>query len=609
MKLQIAGTNPQGHPDAQIEGDPPVLIWRGRALHSRRDPLLEAERRAGEIHTSEDQLVVFFGAGLGYVVRAFLSSREGKCVWFEPVPEILHAALETLDFSDAVDADRLQIYCGVPEPDVAAALLGDRGNEDVVFVPHRASYSADPVYGEIQKLCERVLNRREVNRATLARFDRDWARNLYSNFPFLTEARPVRELFGRAAGMPALICGAGPSLSQNLADVTRIRDQVLLICVDTAVHVLSAHGLDPDIVVTVDPQVLNRAHLEGYRGRAAFVVDPTTSCQTLRLLPPNRTFFAESPFPLARLFFSFLENQPGEIAFGGSVSTNAYDLAFKMGCTRIFLVGQDMSFPGGLAHAKGAVLEERLNYKEGRTFRREMHNYRQLSALPVRWLPAIHGGQTPTNDKLTIFYNWFTARFRRDALAGVQITNCTADGARIPGLAHEPSSQLPALLQAEEPADTPTRALLVDLRALLSGQRAGKQWEKTPFIDALEVLSRDFQAMTDVLDDSIRLSEEAAAVVQREGAAPPAVLKALDDCDEKLRKLSQATEIAGSTAQAAIFRITAKDGRKPPATDAENSLRTIQDAAMFYRDLREGCELHLRGIRKTVTRMRSGSNR
>lgn len=602
MKTQVLGTQPQSHPDAVVEGDPPIVVWRGRALHSRRDPLLEAERRASEIHSDDDQLVVFFGAGIGYVVRAFLSLKKGSCVWLEPVPEILHAALETLDFSDAMESGRMQICCGVPGPDMVQSLLGDRGNDDVIFVPHRASYSADPVYAEIQKLCERVLNRREVNRATLARFDRDWARNLYANFPFLTKARPVRELFDKASGLPALICGAGPSLSASLSDVAKVRNDILLICVDTALHVLTAHNIDPDIVVTVDPQVLNRAHIEGYRGNAAFVVDPTTSCQTIRLLSPNRTYLAESPFPLARLFFSFLDRPPGEIAFGGSVSTNAYDLAVKMGCRKIFLIGQDMSFPGGLAHAKGAVLEERLNYKESRTFRREMHNYRQLSALPVRFLPAIRGGQTPTNDKLIIFYNWFASRFQRDTASGIEITNCTPDGARIPGIPHEPSSRLPSLIKSETYTDRPQTAHLPSLRDNLRKPASPMSVRKAPFLEALDQLSRDFEAVSTVLDESIRLSAQASAAIAKEGTPPKAVLSALDACDERLRNLSQATEIAGSTAQAAIFRITAKEKEKDPGSS--DPMRSIQDASQFYSDLRDGCRLHLRGIRKAAARMR-----
>jgi hypothetical protein len=79
------------------------------------------------------------------------------------------------------------------------------------------------------------------------------------------------------------------------------------------------------------------------------------------------------------------------------VSTNAYDLARKMGCNPVFLVGQDLAFSDGQVHARGAALEERLSWKESRVNRREMHNYAQLTAITPLAVEDLRGGLSQTN--------------------------------------------------------------------------------------------------------------------------------------------------------------------------------------------------------------------
>lgn len=130
----------------------------------------------------------------------------------------------------------------------------------------------------------RVFHKKDVNISTLTRFEKIWTRNFISNLPQLTSMEPIRSLFGICQGKAdVLVCGAGPSLILSLNDIKTYRKNLILIAVDTALMVLWNFGIDPDLVFSVDPQVLNTKYLEGYNGNAKIVFDPTSSYHSLRL--------------------------------------------------------------------------------------------------------------------------------------------------------------------------------------------------------------------------------------------------------------------------------------------------------------------------------------
>lgn len=595
---------------------PPALTWAGRSLHSRHDPLKEARRHIDEVELENDaQLVLFFGAGIGYSVRDFCERYENPVVWFEPHAAVAAHALSATDVRDVIRTGRLSFVTGMPDDDLFTRIFQGRGNRDIVFVLHRPSFQADAAYRQLRESAENFLNKKDVNLATLSRFDRSWARNLAANFVHLSHGRPVRRIFdvARETNVPALVCGAGPSLADDLDSIRAFQSKGLIIAVDTAVNVLLHGGVDPDIIVTVDPQAVNRFYLEGYfdgtltsERRAFVLVDPTTSYLTLRMIPPERLLYAWTPFPLARLLFDHLREDVGEIAFGGSVSTNAYDLALKLGCRRIFLAGQDLSFTGGQAHTKGAVLEERLNLKEHRTFRREMHNYRQFSALPVRFLPAVLDGgargEAPANDRLVIFHRWFQRRFAADLAGGHvdELVNTTPRGAvfDVPGLERR---SLADVVQTLPGAKFSLRHILQDAPPA--------RFDVPGFREHLAALSADFHGYAELLREAEALAEQVYARAQKgdHGAEYRQGLERLDVFDERLRSHTDMADVAGGSIQRIILRITENFRNDlEPADAADPHRAAAKQSLLLYGGLREAAEDHARWLGKSARILREG---
>jgi hypothetical protein len=408
----------------------PILKIDNQYLHSKHDPIKEANRFATELpNDGRERIYLYIGAGLGYIVQESLNRENLTQCWLESDSRIIKIALSLFDYSPYLKSQQLQILIQpISEDDLYETFKG-KSTTPVTLVPHRASFQwKEKNYQAIKFLCEKFFHKKDVNLATLVRFEKIWTKNMILNLPSLTKLHPVSRLFGIAKKCNILVVCAGPSLTESLPDILKYRNSFLLIAVDTALAILEAAGIEPDLIYSVDPQALNSFYLEGYNGRGKLVIDPTSTYLSLRLnIGPRQGFFSSSPFPFIKILDEISENEIGEIPYGGSVSTNAIALARLMEAENIYITGQDLAFSHNLAHAKGAILEERLNHLETRKFRREKHNHFQLTALPKLWEISLDDKKIHTNEKLVIFRNWFQEN-AKDTI------NLTKSGLKIEGL-------------------------------------------------------------------------------------------------------------------------------------------------------------------------------
>ena len=575
----------------QTASNYPTMIKDGMPLHSRHNPVQEAMRQISEIHTEfSSQYIIFFGAGIGYSIYLFLNEKDNRCIWFESDPEILIRALSIFDFKEFIESEKLRIITEIPEPDEMHDLFSDLRNKDIVFTLHRSTFTENSSYRLFFHRCENYLNKKDVNIATLSRFDRMWASNFLKNITHLKNARPVQDLFNKFNGIPALICGAGPSLSESIDDIKKYRNKFIVIAVDTSLKILYESGIDPDITVSVDPQPINREYIEGYDGNSVFVADLCSNYLSLRNIPENRLYYFKSPFALTEIFYSALKEIPESVAFGGSVSTNAYDLAVHMGCDNVYLTGMDLSFSGGRAHAKGAVLEEKLNHIESRIYRREMHNYRQLSALPVKQLKSLSGNRTRTNDKLIIFHKWFEGRFAKDLKEGIHIYNLTAEGAEIHGAEKSEFS----LIHLREDADSKnilntlfglTKILNCDRKILINSLKLLRKE-----LEEFKILTLEGESYSKIIYNTVVKKKSYSGNFQD-------CLNRLNEIDSRLLENKNVSSIISGIVQKAISIVNDEAEIKEKS---QKDVMIAKKSLYFYGQLTRACNDYIRWLNRAI---------
>nr|WP_061206492.1 6-hydroxymethylpterin diphosphokinase MptE-like protein [Leptospira santarosai] len=614
----------------------PVLIADGIALHSLIDPITESKRLlVGLKKEDEERVFLFFGAGIGYVVQESLKFKNLIAVWMEAEPAVIRYALSLFDYSEFLESGRLRILLApILEDDLYAAFRGISGFP-ISFIPHRGSnqWKKDS-YQELRLISEGFFHKKDVNISTLVRFEKIWTRNFIFNLPELARMQPIGSLFGLCKGKAdILVCGAGPSLILSLEDIRTYRKNLILIAVDTALTVLWNAGIDPDLFFSVDPQALNTKYLEGYNGNAKIVFDPTSSYHSLRLPGKfKKGFFTSSPFPLIKILSSKPEEEIGAVDFGGSVSTNSVSLAEKMEARNILLVGQDLSFPNKLAHCKGAVLEERLNHIESRKLRREYHNHKQMTALPVKRTRSIRGEEIRTNEKLLIFKKWFEEHpkknpwfnFGKDGviLEGIpnadfseymQKNECDLEFVRsikykihnIANVFEFDSPEKESVFEGK--SDRVSAEYKVESEVSIQNTTVGKTPSNTQerILSELKVLFEQLKGFSEKVTRGRILSARLYSQIQAEDKFKDQILKHLkemDRIDEEVSSRKGLTEILGMSIQRTVLMITeGYEGGLSLEEKKNERLGIAKKSLLLYQGLEDACKLHSKLIGKTIT--------
>ncbi|MGX0888839.1 hypothetical protein AB7M22_000847 [Pseudomonas sp. ADAK2 TE3594] len=161
----------------------------------------------------------------------------------------------------------------------------------------------------------------------------------------------VAELFGSRPGQEVFVIATGPSLEQHFDTLRAIRNQAerpLFICVDTAYRPLLAHGIRPDVVVSIDQRISARHLPPEDTTDITLVYMPMLDPLVLEAWQGLR-YAAYSASPIYQQLRAQLPK--GELYVGGSVIHPAADLAVKMGAAQITLFGADFAFPSNKTHA------------------------------------------------------------------------------------------------------------------------------------------------------------------------------------------------------------------------------------------------------------------
>lgn len=442
---------------------PTLLVQDGTewvSVHSKRDPHRDAARQLDDVDAAGASVLIVIGLGLGYLLDA-LDERgwSGKVVALEPDPAIAGACLRRRDLRGWLEGKRLAILSGPTY----------QGLDELVpsLDPNRAEVVAivNPVIGRVHREATEAAMRCAAKAWFGARANQDAKRqnagryllNTLRNLRSIVQEGDAAALGGAFAGVPAVLVAAGPSLDRNLVDIASYRDRVLLIAVDTALRPLLGAGIEPDLVVGVDPTEANARHL------AELPPCPGTYFVSEGSLDPEampafagRTFYFRvtdhTPWPWLRE--QGIER--GKLRAWGSVLTTAFDLALKMGCDPIAFTGADLAFTEGRPYARGTTYEEEWTREQAWGQSLDESWTMRLAAWPDTTEPGVDGRPVKTAPHLRSFRDWIVTEAGK--AAGRTIVNATPGGILVgPAV---PSRSLADLLAGRAALPLSTRAAL-----------------------------------------------------------------------------------------------------------------------------------------------------
>ncbi len=440
---RVESTDAQGELLHQADGTP-VLRHRGTLLGTPSDDLW-LSRTVRE--SPPGSAYVVFGLGMGHTARQLRAMTDAPILIYEPDPGIARRALE----AGPSDLGGIPIICTAFDlTQFWTSFGGHRENVTLISTPGYAS-----LYGredrELREAVTQLVQRRSVNSATHRLRAREWISDVLENVELLAHSPCVLGLAEKYKNVPAFIVGAGPSLGKNAELLADAAKKGLVIAVNSSALALARRNVQPQIVTCMESidlsELLSRVP---YLDEVVRVFSMTVHPKTMRtgrgpLLPVYEGLPLLSP--LASL------GDAAGLPVCGSVSTLAFSLAQRLGCSPIVFVGQDLAYTGGEAYAAGTPYEgsrvrvsaDGQSLEHVRSATLKATNAAMAETEPLREVTAWGGaGKVLSTIGFSAIRSWLelAAEVLGRECPEQRLVNATEGGARIAGFEELALSQL-----------------------------------------------------------------------------------------------------------------------------------------------------------------------
>ncbi len=277
-------------------------------------------------------------------------------IFLEPTLEVAVRLLSQHDYRESLVGGLTAVVCAGTDISLQTqveSLVVGWGVSELQLIGNPMRPLGDKVGDMVGRMLKSALQSIELATSTGSMYGRDSVSSILGNLRAATAGQDLSPLLGSLKGTPAFVVGAGPSLDSDAWLLPRLKDRGVVIACDTALPVLLAHQVDPDIVVTLDIAETKAVLFERHYVKDALLVALTgTNPDLVDAWIGPRGFVADN-HPLSDWAAPYLAPA---VALGqlGNVAQLGYAMARVMGCDPVVLCGVDMA-PGsdGSMYASG----------------------------------------------------------------------------------------------------------------------------------------------------------------------------------------------------------------------------------------------------------------
>jgi hypothetical protein len=353
----------------------PTVYVGNQALHSRYNPVSEAEKYIDSLHFREGvRFFILLEPGLGYTAAVLQKKFPDAAILILHVSDFFASRKnysETFPVWSPGSGGSLKDFLEDHIPDTEAA--------SVALVEWRPSRTA---FGKayLRLFAETVehIKRADANKRTADTFGKRWFRNVFKNLALLKKAPRYRPF-----AAPLVVAGAGPSLEEAIPRLAeqKKKSPLFILAVSSAAPALLAADLPPDLTISSDGGNWALLHLyESLRKpRSAFAAALSAA------LPSQFAALPWLPISDGSLWQNTLLRGMG-LPFAsfpqrGTVTAAALDLAFLLCRGRVYIAGTDLGSRDIQTHARPYSFERLLAEKAVRLNPAYSQNFVRASTL------------------------------------------------------------------------------------------------------------------------------------------------------------------------------------------------------------------------------------
>ncbi|MCB1134808.1 MAG: motility associated factor glycosyltransferase family protein, partial [Chlamydiia bacterium] len=335
----------------------------------------EAEEWFSSLKLNKEVNVLFvYGVGLGYyfdAAKAWLDESIGHyLVFIEDDIEVMYRLMQTEKGSEILDHKQTQLH-----------FLSGWGDADAMFqwlawffvltcpeVSALQSYqrSKPEVFAELGSRIMHDSVFTDSIAAEYMRFGRSFFRNFYRNMLSLEHSFSGNALFDKFHNIPAIICGAGPSLNKNGELLASLGSRALIFAGGSSLNALSSRGMLPHFGAGIDPNPAQYERLiNNYAYEVPFFYRNRMYWDAFRTIHGPRLYMTGAGgYDIAQWFDERLGIEGDVIDEGHNVVNFSVEIARRLGCNPIVFVGMDLSYTNMQAYADGVVTDTTVQAKD-----------------------------------------------------------------------------------------------------------------------------------------------------------------------------------------------------------------------------------------------------
>jgi len=336
--------------------------------HSEEDPLGEAKQRLQAFELEETEVLFIYGIGLGYdflAAKQWLSgSEKRRLIFLEDNLGVIYRFFETETASDLLKHPQVQLNYlkDLEEADVIFnELFWHHQGQPFKIFPSSAYQTYRPRFFEELKhqLSYDMQTKYDLLEEYLE-YGAAFFRNFYMNVLKWDRSLLGNKLFGKFKNVPAIICGAGPSLEKSMPLLKTINNKALIFGGSSSLNALLHAGVSPHFGVGIDPNAKQADRLrELPRLDYPFFYRQRLFPGALDLLKGPRLYITGTGgYDIAEWFEKKLDIPGEEIEEGRNVVNFSLEIASRMGCNPIVFVGMDLGFTGCKLYSPGVITDD-----------------------------------------------------------------------------------------------------------------------------------------------------------------------------------------------------------------------------------------------------------
>ncbi|MEM7180136.1 MAG: 6-hydroxymethylpterin diphosphokinase MptE-like protein [Spirochaetota bacterium] len=444
-----------------------LLALQNRKLASGISPRTQAFRSLPQKAYPSTDLLVVLGLGNPHLLTAVDSfAAPGQIVLFVDFHIDVFYPLWQAFLQPILEKEGRHIFCGEHSLSLLWNYIDSLPIErlsGIRYLQNPSSISLAPdYYREIENRIHQIFSSKMSDLLTKFEFERIWVKNTLCNaigFHRQSLRRyKVQSLLHKYDKLPAVLVSAGPTLRHHCEWLKTVRDKVFVMSCDTSLKVLKKFGITPDAVITLDAQTHSIFHFLGEDlGDVPVFADMVTSPALIRKLQCSSLvhsitakFQVDAAGKPVREVTAGSETAEeligkiGDIQSGGSVATTAFDVLHQMGCSPIFLIGQDLAYTGREIHSTGIHHNEKWLSLMSRRQTLEKINETIVRKRKTEYIPSCNGGTVLTDYVLKIYKQWFEESAGNLSLP---IYNVNTGGAFLENIENITKEQATPLLQ------------------------------------------------------------------------------------------------------------------------------------------------------------------